>query len=358
MKAKTLLNISLSIILFTISCNKEPDTQTQPIADKTVDLDLGESLRNFINLANNAKQGKILKSDSKVPIDEAIRYISNSLNYEFCFPNSYFTEIKSGTVNIELPIINMEDKVYFVDALEGYNNAIDLIKNKYTALNETHKKLITCKVEQLGISNDIATCQVTYFIGIGQLSSTNILYPYGIHDEYYYCDAPCGNCDDLSNIVPGDGASDILEFDIRQSSIPQLRPGYRVYYEVDPNSPITLNHSDYRNLNDPQQPDNILDYYIYYTTDQIAIVTESQKCLGLETRNGSQINEMNFYRNGTITAMTSKLTELAKDFINIDIVGESKFLPGYLFEYKHTVSIQFGIMHIEPINGYPHEIDL
>ncbi len=183
MKAKTLLNISLSIILFTISCNKEPDTQTQPIADKTVDLDLGESLRNFINLANNAKQGKILKSDSKVPIDEAIRYISNSLNYEFCFPNSYFTEIKSGTVNIELPIINMEDKVYFVDALEGYNNAIDLIKNKYTALNETHKKLITCKVEQLGISNDIATCQVTYFIGIGQLSSTNILYPYGIHDE-------------------------------------------------------------------------------------------------------------------------------------------------------------------------------
>ncbi len=357
MKAKTLLNIFLSVILITISCNKEGDNQKLPNNKTTIEVDLGKTLRNFINLAHDAKNGRILKNDSKIPLGEAISYISNSLNYEYCFPNSNFTEMKSGIIYVELPIISVEDKVYLVDALEGYNTTVDQIKTRYKGLNDSHKKLITCKAELVGVTNDIATCLVTYFIGTGQLSVTNVLYPYGIHDEYYFCDAPCGYCDDLSNIIPGDGASDILEHDIRQNLIPLILPGYRVYYEVDPASPVTLDHSDYRNPNDPNPPNNMLDYNIYFTTDVLAPVTESQKCMGLETVNGVQINEMNFYRNGTISSISSKLTGLDKDFINLDIYGHSNIIiEGY--ENVHDVIISYGIMHIEPINEYPHEIEL
>lgn len=346
------LLICLFMTLLVNSCTRDKEDIVERSYNSS-DEDLSAKLYNFTNLARELKHGKRLKSEQHVTVEEALDYIGNALNYEFCFPHSQFIQLQEYNVTIEIPVNNYSKNISLADVALGYNDAIEGIKMKSLEIADDNKKLICCNIKFVSIDDKCLTCNVVAYIGVGYLKFITSYFPYNIQQQYYYLDYG-GNCSDINNIEPGYGASDILQRDLRSNTIPIILPGYRIYYEIDPISPQILEPRNYRS--DPQDIiDNKMDYKIYYAREGVGAITPTVLCLGME----GNTHEMNFYYDGTRTAISSFLSNINKDLITIDIEGTNRWSTSFQsLEYLHLVKVHFGIVRIERINGLPHDITL
>jgi hypothetical protein len=308
--------LALSLLIF--SCKKETNNPLSG-TQSAVDDDFINRVEKFIDLAQNVKEGKILKSDEKIPIADAISFIDETFNYEYCQSTTNYKEINQISVNVMLPILSIEEKTYLVDAALAYNDAVMQIRSSYIAIADNKKNLLGVKVKQISIDPNGAyiTIQVTGIVGIGSAPIVNSNDPF----EFWWSEG--SNSCDLS--ITDIGAPEIFESQINQVMNISPGPNYRVVWsQLDD---VTLNPLAYP-MGD-QTPDNFIDYKIYNASVEYGPLDDLTKCIGKQ----DGINEMYFYRDSAIAVITKELIALNMNFKVIDVKSEASYNQDRIFHY-------------------------
>lgn len=337
----------LAISLFTISCKKEIEQELDVTKPKQIsDQELVKKVERFIQLAHNVKEGKILKSEDKMPIPDAIDFIDESFNYEYVFHTEPYGNILKETAEVILPIIVGEEKTYTVDAAAGYNEAVSQIRNKYGNIASTDKNLIGILVENKGLYNSSnIKILVTAIIGVGKPS---------IEDPNYSLDfwwsRDSHNCD--QSLWEEGGAPNIIDARVKGAFMQAPPPNTRVWFTDE--EPFDYEDpTDYLNNNDPNPGDNYCDYMLYYATEEYGTFTHDDLCLSGESEN----NEMDFYTASTINFIQSQIDSTQLSFSLVNTTSWPGTDNNYNTKY-HSLFFTLGIRHTTSwASQYPICID-
>ncbi len=300
----------------------------------------------FIQLSKDVKEGKILKSSEKMPIQDAVAYIDETFNYQYVFHMEPFGDIKTVTAEVILPIIPAEDKAYTVDAAAGYNDAVSQIRTKYQDFISGDKKLIGIIIENKGLynSNSIKLL-VTAQIGIGQ----PVLAQSGL-DWWWLRDSK--SCDGTTTGT-GAGAPNIIEGEVNAYWKPALPPNYRIWYTNCPPLFNFENPKEYRTENDVL--DNYCDYALFYATGRLGI-TDTEKCLSGESLG----TEIDFYKRNVNAIIDTLLVDNPTLSFKLAQFNDAEGVDLGYPTIEHHMKIELGVKHIIIIQEdteYPLPID-
>lgn len=347
---KNLFVTSLTFVILasiTLSCGKESNEmqQTKNNVNQS-DEQLVTKVENFITLAQDVKNGKILKNDDKMPIPDATAYIDESFNYEYCFHTEPYGKIITETVEVILPIIQTEEKVYTVDAAAGYNEAVAKVRNKYLLIGNQDKKLLGIMVKNLGLyNNSNIKLQITAQIGTGTPSVRTDDPTYSM-DFWWVRDSH--NCDET--LFDYGGAPNIIEGEVfaywRTAPAPNTRVWFTNSQNYFYNAPTA-----YDNPND-QTIDNYCDYSLFYATARVSPLDYNVQCLSGEGIN----NEISTYVTCAGTLIEEKISQVGLNFQNVQyesITGND----GIYLTIEHHMQLTLGVKHsIQISTTYPINI--
>lgn len=345
-----LLVAILSLFLINLSsCENDPNETILNVTPSQSE----ESIRNFMFKAHKYSEGNIFKNNEKLPIQDAIEYISNTFNYEYCFPFSKNNYGKRGFVQVKIPIIAAEEKTYLVDALSAYNTSVEKVRTEYKKLNEQGKNLICIVVSPDTIINDTLFAKIIYNIGFGNVTTAN--YPYDNNEQYWYTENG-GNCSVLLPPPSSDGAPIILRKDIKEAYSFVPAPGVHIYFRL----PLNIDYPDpvdYPNTSTwDVDNDNFCDYMFYYAkhVNNTPPLQLSAFCLGIETQFPG-IHEMDYYYNSIMNRIALDIPA-GREFVDINIISDSKVYTGYT-SYYHITTVTHGIRTVAYFLDYPISID-
>ncbi len=347
--------LSLGIIIFAISCSKNEksenlklDTPQSGIRSLS-DEELVVKIKEFTQLANNVREGRILKAEpEKMTIDEAKYYISSTLNYTYCNYNAPRADVKVVKTEVIVPIIAAEEKVFIVDAAQGYNNAVDNIREQYRLTSESNKKLVLCSLDDAIIEpeNDRVIFKITALIAYG----VNPNYPtpqFGVTYQFWWT-RNSQNCYDGTTDLGG--APNVIENYVKEQ-IMDAPPVDCRYYFPDPSS------QTFHPLNYEVDPihDGICDYEIFYWRGLNQNLTPQVKCIGIEVG----VHEMIFYQNHLVSLVANFLTQNAPyKMSDLYIAAQPEYISSNETAIFHFPTLYYGTRRIDCSSpSYPIPID-
>lgn len=360
MELKPLLSIFLCTTLLTLSCIKEPISEQEDASNGINDEQLVKKVENFIQLAKAVKEGKILKSGEKMPIEEAINYIESSFNYAYCFPDPGYVKLLEIKTDIKIPVLSTEDKVYLVDALTAYNNAVSASRAKYITVAETTKRLFALCVNNKGVdlSGDNIDVEITGIIAIG--SRPMYILNEDENPGFWWTNGG-GSCEwePPHDPIFGIGAPEVITDNVNFAFKPAPPYGYRMWYNN--YSPLYTKTPTPEYINpDGIQNDNLCDYWIYKAVGSSETLPNYVKCLAVQ--NGE--DELHFYSSAARYVIESvKIQDLTffqlsstRDYFNISIDAYQNNVPPFLY---HQYKVQLADRHIAPVSmEYPIDIEI
>ncbi len=334
------------VVLFSglalVSCKKDEAKIQTPAPDELVSKQFLDDVHWFLNAAKVVKTNPNAKSASteKITLDSALYYFDATLNYKYGFASARFNDQKIDTVLVKIRLVPGEKKVYVDDAALAYNQVVNKLRLKYSAIDETIKELQGCILENAGKTpgNDSAVVRVIGIFGTGAPIQPNI-------DEYgYRWHRNSGNCDFS---VMGYGAPEYMESQLSTYFCPPPpSPFHRVVF-----TNLMYSCTDFYNPTDYRSPDdsldNYCDYKIFYMINTVCEFTDELRCLGIcEDKNGQNTMsygcEMNYY----IGSMTELLEQFLQDHGNKSlfthhIESVTRCPVGYM-ELLHRITLWYG----------------
>lgn len=331
------LALTLISIVIMVSCSKDKSNTLAPSTSQT-DEQLVSKIHWFMNSATDFKEGKILKNGEKMYLDSALYYISATLNYKYCFNAEQIGKFKLDTIEVQIPIIAAESKTYVVDALAGYNLAVEKIRIKYKLITGENKKLVGCMVQNKGIntSNDTITFMITAQISTG-ISPPQLLF--GDEDQYWWT-RDSQNC---YNGTGNDGAPNIIERNVTARFTPGPVPNCRYWFPVIHS--YTFIATEYQV---DEIKDNFCDYLIFYASGPpLEVLTNEVQCLGIDPINHPGVNEMNFYCDGLYEIVSQYLNSEMEKVQRIYINNEQVTLGINTIAIKHNPTLFYGVRKLD-----------
>lgn len=311
-------------------------------------MHLVSDVENFINFAHDVQDGEILKSAEKMPILDAIAFIDESFNYEYCFHTAGYGDIIEQTIEVIMPIIVSESKTYTVDAAIGYNDAVTEIRAKYKNILDEDKVLLGISVKNLGLYNSNSIkLEVTGQIGTGEPSFREEDPEYSL-DFWWLLDSY--NCD--QTLSDFGGAPNIIQGELLFLWSPAPQPNTRIWFTGSQNY-IYADPTLYDNPNDVTI-DNYCDYCLFYATARLGNIDNyTVKCLTGEGVN----NEIDTYIAGANSLIQTKITSTSLDYQSVlysSVPGNDENFA----TIEHHMKLTLGIKHISQWSTqYPICID-
>ena len=155
------------VLIFTVSCTKEPSKETtnrHPTLSAE-DLKLSRMIESFI-----IKGKSNLKEGEEITVDSAIWYLEATSNYTYGDGSVETIETTSDSAFITLEIVN--SKIFVNEVYAKYQVMIDSIRAYYQSISESDKQLMAVNVEMKTITATQLTCKITstfakgYFPGL------------------------------------------------------------------------------------------------------------------------------------------------------------------------------------------------
>jgi hypothetical protein len=359
-KIALLAGMAAILMYIAPACNKERNEEQLPVLqqdDFTGNEELVNRVLNFSQIAAELKDGKMQKSGEKMLIDNAIYYISATLNYIYCNHTAAYGKIHLDTITFSLPVIATEGKAYLVDALDGYNTAVEKAREKFVKINKTERQLINIAYISSEMNLPQKAVDLTFEIQTGTDNAPAIA-AYGFFDveEQYWWFRDTENCYN-GNPTLG-GAPNVLEQHILFKYKPVPPPNCRYWFPF--TEPKDFIATDYEG---DGVPDYFCDYKIFYAYGPvIEILTDTVQCLGLEA-NHPGIHEMDYYLNGLDEILSGFLANTGKSIATINIKSEIEPDPNNYTKVtiKHLPHLTFGkkmtVCWEVPNNNYPISIE-
>jgi hypothetical protein len=359
MKTKTILLVLAIALVAGIfnACDKEQTAQDTPTSETCESSYVVNKVLAFSQQASYLKEGHYLKNSEKVPIDTALYYISATLNYVYCNHTAAYGKINLDTITFSLPVIASEGKAYLVDALEGYNTAVERVRGEYIKIDKTTRQLINIAFIGSEMNFPQKAVDLSFEIQTG-IDNAPTITAYGFFDdeEQYWWFRDTENC--YNGDMTQGGAPNVLEQHILFKFNPAPPPNCRYWFPLtEPMDFIATNYPG------DDIPDYFCDYKIFYAHGPVEnVMTQTVQCLGLEA-NHPGIHEMDYYLNGLDEILVGFLANTGKSVATINIESKMKPDPNNYTKVtiKHIPHLTFGkkmtVCWEVPNNDYPISIE-
>lgn len=278
--------IFLSILLTGLtvafySCSKnEAVQQNQPksqISERH--LKINRLITVFKDKMAYINENPVYKSGETVPADSALWYLEATINYSHGFPNEYYEEFQTDSLTLIIDK-NSDGNVDLEELTQKYDLMKAGVATAYNASTFTEKGLTLVDLEAVSETDEELTLSVKSLTGQINPNPDTTRYNY-IGDWEYgenggYCDSPLGEndaseqfLDEIYYLIANNEKSNSFFVDILEVEVQGGDPDFLV--------------------NDTE-PNNYLDYYLYYSIDGTSIPwNEDMLCIqnaDMHTYNG------------------------------------------------------------------------
>lgn len=261
-----LLSLIFAVTIFVIySCTKENNTSNEKPGQQSNlsanDIKVNNLINGFKKKMAYYREHPELKSGENLPADSALWYLEATINYSHGFPNEYYEEFHTDSLTLTV-LKNSDGEVDLTELTQKYDQMKADVATAYNASAYTEKGLALVDIEEVSETDNEIVLSVKSTTGKINPDPDTTKYNY-IGDWYYgenqgYCDGSGGEADaseqfekTIMNLIYKYGKEDSFFTDIIDVEVKGGDPDFLVNSSVEPN--------------------NHLDYYLYYSVEGTAI---------------------------------------------------------------------------------------
>ncbi len=335
MKTTKTLLAALAIALVFGACSKEEAKFDEPQTFTTFDLKVSNTIKGFIEKIDYQNLNPMFKSLETVEADSALWYLESTFNYCYGFPNEFYSKFEVDTLGFTLELTT-DGKVNLSMLANKYNQMIEEITIVYQNVDFEEKGLSLINLQDA----ELADGKISFFVNVvtgekGEIPPPPVLEgPFGDDDNWWYGEEE-GKCN--GTVQNTDAANQLML--VMNATLPNPEGNFHVI------SLVTIDRkggeANVRRETDPNPPDNLYDYYLFFGTEEIGPV---ELCL--------YRNPMNAYygylRDLLLTKIRNEELNPMYSLINVvEIVGSWEFLndgnPDDGKKFFHEGSFKYGI---------------
>jgi hypothetical protein len=345
---KLILSLIVAVMAAALiySCSKEiaESEVTQPYSD--FDLQISNNIKGFIAGVSYQMENPDLKSDESFSIDSALWYLESTFNYCYGFPGEYYRQYEIDTFMLTLNLTS-DNRVSMNELTAKYDIMLQEITDAYYNVAFEEKGLSLINLQEATITEDEVSFSVNVATGEKGIPPQLIISgPFVEDDDWWYGEME-GRCNEFLN--DSDAAKQLMI--AMNATLPNPIGSFHVI------NPTTINREggkpNLRRETDPNPPDNLYDFYLFYGTEQISPV---ELCL--------YRNDMNIYygflRHLLLIKIRNEEFNSLYSLINVvDMVGRYNSISYPVQrEYFHEGWYNYGIkVHYISEPDYPIQLD-
>lgn len=288
-----------------------------------------------------------LKSDESFSIDSALWYLESTFNYCYGFPGEYYRQYEIDTFMLTLNLTS-DNRVSMYELSAKYSVMLQEITDLYYNVTFEEKGLSLINLQEASITEEEISFYVNVAVGEKGIPPQLIISgPFGEDDDWWYGEME-GRCNEFLN--DSDAAKQLMI--AMNATLPDPGGSFHV---INP-TPIDREGGkpNVRRENDPNPPDNLYDYYLFYGTENIGPV---ELCL--------YRNDMNAYyhflRHLLLIKIRNEEFNSMYSLINIENISGSwryiNYPESQARKYIHEGRFNYGIK-VHYINDPLHPIEL
>ncbi len=264
---KILLSFALIFAVTTFvfySCTKDNNTSVKKPEQQgnlsANDLKVNNLINGFKQKMGYLRKNPNLKSGETLPADSALWYLEATINYSHGFPNKYYEEFQIDTTTITVAK-NSDGTVDLTELTQKYEEMKAEVATVYNASAYTEKGLALVDLKEISETDNELVLSVKSTTGKIDPDPDTTKYNY-IGDWYYGEDG--GYCD----VVGGEGdASEQFKKTIDNLIASYGKPN-SFFTEI---QEVIVQGGNLDFLVTNNEPNNHLDYYLYYSIDGTSI---------------------------------------------------------------------------------------
>ncbi|HPR58828.1 MAG TPA: hypothetical protein PK915_10710 [Bacteroidales bacterium] len=344
---KSIAAIMGLLIVIGVGCSKESnETQTYQVCNE-FDLKICNSIKGFMQKVGYQNQNPMFKSMENIDADSALWYLESTFNYCYGFPNEFYRKFEVDTIGFTLELTN-DGKVNMTMLANKFQQMILEITTVYQSVDFEEKGLSMINLQDATVSDEEIAFTVNVVTGEKDTPPQIVISgPFGEGDDWWYGEME-GRCDEF--LMDSDAAKQLML--AMNATLPE--PG-STFFVIDPISIVREGGKpNVRRENDPNPPDNLYDYYLFYGTEEIGTV---ELCLYRNDMN----NYYSFLRHLLLVKIPNQELNSMYSLINVvDMIGNWRFTPppNVVSEYFHNGTFRYGIkIHYIAEPYYPIELD-
>ncbi len=172
--------LTIVSIIIVNACKKESiEPDAEQISACTDDERLVKNIHNFLDMAEQQRNGISNRNGDTISVDSAYYYIGACLNYAYTFPTKDYSDVTVLETSITIDLIN-SDYTYQENALEAFNNAVKATRTEYRSVCDVSKILLCVTTEDLGNSENESEKEIKITAYIGTNANVSLLNSSGI----------------------------------------------------------------------------------------------------------------------------------------------------------------------------------
>lgn len=308
-------------------------------------MKVGNKIKNFISKVDIQLKNPTLKSLETIDKDSALWYLEATFNYCYGFPNDYYDKFEIDTIGMTLDL-TVGGRVNMTELANKYNQMVQEISILYNSSGFAQRGLSLVNLDDVQFVDDYINFYIHIIIGRkGTIPPVPVIEgPFGDQDNWWYGENK-GICESFT--YDSDAAVQLML--AMNGTLPDPVDNFYVINPVDiERKGGVLN---VRRETDPNPPDNLYDYYLYFGSEGIGPV---ELCLNR--------NAMNIYYNYLRYLLLIKIPneELSPSYSLIlvqslegswGLINQS---DPTLRNYFHKGKFNYGIkVHYLPESDYP-----
>jgi hypothetical protein len=207
----------------------------------------------------------MFKSLETVEADSALWYLESTFNYCYGFPNESYSKFEVDTLGFTLELTT-DGKVNLSMLASKYNQMIEEITIVYQNVDFEEKGLSLINLQDATVGDTEISFTVNVVTGEkGTPPEIIISGPFGEGEDWWYGQNE-GKCD--ATVLTSDAAKQLML--AMNATLPDPEGNFHV---INPTTIIREGgKQNVRRETDPNPPDNLYDYYLFYGTEEIGSV--------------------------------------------------------------------------------------
>lgn len=338
-------NISMLVVVaFAVSaaifyaCSKQ-DSTVNPAAEQQLspqDLKINNTIKSFRDKVSYLRENPGYKSGESYTADSALWLLEATINYSHTFPNDYYGQLITDTLNLTLAT-NDAGEVDMNELALKYDEMKASISTVYHSKAIDNKGLVLVNLEDVSFKSDEVNIEVVAVTGERTNEIPNPPAPGGpfwIGDNWWYGEGQ-GLCSE--NNSDGSDAAKQLKLAIHEefSNLEHQTTMLNLqYFDIKGGDP-RIKRTDWNDVED-----NHLDYLLYFASDNLGI-SDDTLCV--------EWQEMNLYYSYLKLMLFSYLPENIDILDGLEIASVYDIEGFYEFnqyevdlEFKHLLKTYYG----------------
>lgn len=339
-------NISMLVVVaFAVSaaifyaCSKQ-DSTVNPAAEQQLspqDLKINNTIKNFRDEVTYLRENPGYKSLESYTADSALWLLEATINYSHTFPNDYYGQLITDTLNLTLAT-NDAGEVDMNELAQKYDEMKAAISAVYHSKAIDDKGLVLVNLEDVSFKSDEVNIEVVAVTGERTNEIPNPPAPGGpfwIGDNWWYGEGQ-GLCSE-NNSDGSDAAKQLKEaflLEFTNLENPTFIFG-ATYFDIEGGDP-RIKRTDWNDIED-----NHLDYLLYFATTELD-VSDDTLCV--------EWQEMNLYYSFLKHMLFTYLPENIDELNGLELAQVSSLI-GYekiesinplIIKYQHKICTYYG----------------